>query len=124
LILVDPGVDVVDASIAARCDAMLAQGWVAEVENLRARGYAPSLKSMQTLGYRQINAALSGDLPHQEAPKQIVALTRAYARRQRTYFRHQFTDETTVEVTAKDVSPGEVQTLVQRCSDFLSGETP
>lgn len=124
LILVDPGVDVVDASIAARCDAMLAQGWVAEVENLRARGYAPSLKSMQTLGYRQINASLSGDLPQQEARAQIVASTRAYARRQRTYFRHQFPDEAIVEVTSRDVSPGKVQTLVQRCSEFLSGETP
>ena len=124
LIVVDPGVDVVDASIDARCDAMLAQGWVAEVENLRGRGYAPGLKSMQTLGYRQINAALDGALSLEEAREQIAAQTRAYARRQRTYFRHQLREEPTVEVSAKTVGSAALLTLAQRCGDFISGDTP
>jgi len=124
LILVDPGVETVDASINARCDAMLAQGWVAEVENLRARGYAPGLKSMQTLGYRQINAALDGAFSMDEARHDIAAQTRAYARRQRTFFRHQFQEEARIDVGAKALGSNELISLAGRCRDFISGETP
>lgn len=122
LLIVDPGADAVDASIQARCDAMLAQGWVAEVENLRARGYASGLKSMQTLGYRQINAALDGLLSMEEARVDIAAQTRAYARRQRTFFRHQFAEDSRIEITAPRPTREALHALAGRCRDFIAGE--
>ncbi len=94
IIVVDPGVNEVDVSIGARCDAMFAAGWVEEVEKLLAAGYDASYKAMRSLGYRQL-------VDHLRAPKRLslaeVALdiknaTRHYARRQRTFFRHQFSD--------------------------------
>jgi tRNA dimethylallyltransferase len=90
LVVIDPGVEMVDRAIAGRCAAMLDAGWVAEVENLRAAGYDSRHKSMRSLGYREILEHLAGTRTRDETRDAIVYATRMYARRQRTYFRHQF----------------------------------
>lgn len=90
LVVIDPGVEAVDRAIAARTVAMLDAGWLAEVENLRATGYDARHKSMRSLGYREILEHLAGSKPRDETCEAIVYATRQYARRQRTYFRHQF----------------------------------
>src|SRR5690606_37768229 len=102
VIVLDPGVAAVDAAIDRRCEAMLARGWVAEVENLVAAGYDARHKAMRSLGYRELLDHVENCLHArgtglqssslEQATRSIKRATRKYARRQRTYFRHQFRD--------------------------------
>jgi tRNA dimethylallyltransferase len=75
------------ARIAARFDAMLAAGFVAEVLALRARGdLHPGLPAMRCVGYRQAWQALeTGRLP--ALRETGVAATRQLAKRQLTWLR-------------------------------------
>jgi tRNA dimethylallyltransferase len=74
--------------IERRFDAMVAQGFVAEVEGLRARGdLTPELPSMRSVGYRQIWAHLEGEYGWEEARAKAIAATRQYAKRQLTWLR-------------------------------------
>jgi tRNA dimethylallyltransferase len=79
-----------DQLIAARVKSMLAAGWVAEVEDLLARGYAAA-RAMTSVGYRQIRDALNQGQARDEAAlaEAIVRATRVFARRQRTWLRDQ-----------------------------------
>ena len=88
-LVIDPGVEAVDRAIDARCDAMLAAGWLAEVEGLRAAGYDARHKAMRSLGYHQLLAHLEGRMSLDAAIAAIKLETRHYARRQRTFFRWQ-----------------------------------
>ena len=74
--------------IAERFDAMLAGGFVAEVQALRARGdLDPDLPSMRCVGYRQAWEALDGDFPMAELRERGIAATRQLAKRQITWLR-------------------------------------
>ncbi len=84
------------ARIAERFDAMLAAGFVAEVQALRARGdLQPELPSMRCVGYRQAWAALeAGELAAlRDGPARAslrdagIAATRQLAKRQLTWLR-------------------------------------
>lgn len=72
--------------IGQRTDQMMAGGFVEEVRQLLALGYAASLKPMQSLGYRHVVHYLHGlhDLP--VAIAAIKRDTRRYAKRQMTWF--------------------------------------
>ena len=74
--------------IAARFDAMLAEGLVDEVESLRRR-YAlnADLPSMRAVGYRQAWAYLDGDIDQKALREQGIAATRQLAKRQLTWLR-------------------------------------
>ncbi len=74
------------ARIDARVEAMLAQGWLAEVRGLLSR-YPSHLKPLQALGYRQLIAHLHGEVSLAEAVARIKTETRRYAKRQLTWFR-------------------------------------
>ena len=73
--------------IDRRVDGMIQQGLVEEVRQLLEMGYAPSLKAMQSLGYKQIINLLQGEYDHAEAVRLIKRDTRRYARRQITWFK-------------------------------------
>lgn len=88
-VYIEPEREQLRARIFARCDEMMAQGWMGEVEKLLAAGYHPGLKSMRSLGYKQLCAHAQGEIGLDQAVEQIKAQTWAYARRQRTWFRHQ-----------------------------------
>lgn len=90
MIVLDPGVAAVDAAIERRCEAMLTRGWAAEVENLVAAGYDARHKAMRSLGYRELLDHVTGKSSLEQATRDITRATKKYARRQRTYFRHQF----------------------------------
>jgi tRNA dimethylallyltransferase len=66
---------------------MMEQGFLDEVRNLLAMGYAPSLKPMQSLGYRHLCDHLSGRRDLEEAVALIQRDTRRYAKRQMTWFK-------------------------------------
>ncbi|HEY8464605.1 MAG TPA: tRNA (adenosine(37)-N6)-dimethylallyltransferase MiaA [Bacillota bacterium] len=72
--------------IETRVDQMLARGLVDEVKALRKQGYAPTLKPMQGLGYKQINDYLDNRCPLDQAVAEIKQKTRNYAKRQLTWF--------------------------------------
>jgi len=74
--------------IAARFDAMLAAGLVAEVEALRDRfRLSAETPSMRAVGYRQVWAFLEGEIGEDAMRAQAVAATRQLVRRQLTWLR-------------------------------------
>lgn len=75
------------SAIDARIDQQIAAGLVEEVRGLLGRGYAPSLPSMQGLGYKEIVAFLAGRATLDEAAAILKRNTRRYAKRQLTWFR-------------------------------------
>ncbi|MBS0331103.1 MAG: tRNA (adenosine(37)-N6)-dimethylallyltransferase MiaA [Proteobacteria bacterium] len=74
--------------IAARFDAMLAEGLIDEVDTLRRR-YAlnADLPSMRAVGYRQAWAYLDGEIDLKDLREQGIAATRQLAKRQLTWLR-------------------------------------
>jgi tRNA dimethylallyltransferase len=76
------------ARIARRFDAMLAEGFVAEVQALRARGDLHlGLPSMRCVGYRQAWEALDSGEALAAWRERAVAATRQLAKRQLTWLR-------------------------------------
>ena len=74
--------------IEQRFGAMLEQGFVAEVERLRARGdLDPDKPSMRAVGYRQVWAYLDGRLDRAAMVERGIAATRQFAKRQLTWLR-------------------------------------
>lgn len=76
-----------------RCDerfeAMIAQGAVAEVEALLAKGLDPALPVMRAIGVREIAAYLAGECSRAAMIAAGQQATRRYAKRQYTWFEHQ-----------------------------------
>ncbi len=75
--------------IGARVDAMLAAGLVEEVREVLARGVPPDAAGLDGVGYREVVTMLANRLPEAELREAIAAATRAYAKRQETWFRNQ-----------------------------------
>lgn len=75
------------ARIDTRIDAMLAQGFVQEVQNLLQKGYNTALPALKGLGYRQIIEYLQGRIVLEEAIRIWKRDTRRFAKRQMTWFR-------------------------------------
>jgi tRNA dimethylallyltransferase len=75
------------ARIDARVDRMMAEGLLAEVQNLAAHGYGFDLPSMSGLGYRQLGQYLAGRIDLDEAVHLIKRETRRFVRQQYTWFR-------------------------------------
>lgn len=74
--------------IEQRFDAMLAAGFVAEVENLRARDdLSPANSSIRSVGYRQIWTFLAGGCSLETAREKAIVATRQLAKRQLTWLR-------------------------------------
>jgi tRNA dimethylallyltransferase len=86
-LVVDPGPELAPR-IEARVDAMLAGGWSEEVRRLVAEVPADA-PAWNATGYRAIRQLVCGDLGEADAVRQVVVETRQYAKRQRTWFRHQ-----------------------------------
>lgn len=74
--------------IGLRLDQMFAQGFIAEVEALRARSdLHPQLASIRSVGYRQIWAGLDAGDDEVAMKEAAVVATRGLARRQFTWLR-------------------------------------
>jgi tRNA dimethylallyltransferase len=99
-LVVDPGPPLA-GRIQARVEAMLAAGWVAEVRMLAAR-VAPDAPAWKAAGYAWVRAMVEGKIEPGHARERIVIETRQYAKRQRTWFRHQLPPERTTRVSPDD----------------------
>jgi tRNA dimethylallyltransferase len=73
--------------IDVRVDAMIRKGLREEVRHLLEIGYAPAIKAMQSLGYKQMTAHLQGKYDLAEAVRLIKRDTKRYAKRQITWFK-------------------------------------
>ena len=89
-LVVDPGASL-SATIAVRTRAMFAAGWREEVRRLMVS--VPSdAPAWNASGYRVIRALEQGELSPEAAMERVIIETRQYAKRQRTWFRHQLLD--------------------------------
>jgi tRNA dimethylallyltransferase len=101
--------DVLYERINRRVDIMIESGLKDEVRKLLGMGYTARMKSMQSLGYRQMAAHVSGAISFDEAVCLIKRDTRRYAKRQITWFQgHEF-----VSFYADDID-GIFQYVMQR----------
>jgi tRNA dimethylallyltransferase len=91
ILVLDPPREALRAAVEARTDAMLAGGLVEEARALRER--YPEARSLRAIGYRQAAEVARGARTVGEARRDIVIETMRYAKRQRTWFRHQETAE-------------------------------
>jgi tRNA dimethylallyltransferase len=73
--------------IDGRVNGMISQGLKEEVQQLLEMGYSPGLRTMQSLGYKQMVAHLQGTYDLTEAIRLIKRDTRRYAKRQITWFK-------------------------------------
>ena len=73
--------------IAGRARGQFDAGLIDEAAGLRARGYAPTLRSLTAIGYREAFAVLDGRMTRDEAIAEDTRRNIAFAKRQRTWFR-------------------------------------
>lgn len=77
--------DALNARINLRTEQIF-DGMAEEARTLLAEGYAQDTPALKSLGYPQALAFLKGELCRKDAAERVAALTRQYAKRQRTWF--------------------------------------
>ncbi len=97
-----------------RVDTMMANGWLEEVRGLVNRGLGMASPPMSSSGYRELAAALRGELTLEEAVQRAKFSVHAYIRRQYIWLRRQ------PEFEWIEVTPGYEDGVVQRVEKFLS----
>ena len=86
---IDVPVDILATRIECRVHDMYAGGLVEETRALLERGVPSASPALTGVGYGEAAAVLAGQLTLDEAQRRTIGRTRQYARRQRTWFRHQ-----------------------------------
>jgi tRNA A37 N6-isopentenylltransferase MiaA len=86
-LVLDPG-PILRERVRARVEQMMAHGWLDEVRAL-AYDVTPDAPAWQASGYAPMRAHVAGLLSRSEAIEATVVATQQYAKRQRTWFRHQ-----------------------------------
>jgi tRNA dimethylallyltransferase len=84
----DPDRAALREAVEERTREMLARGLLEEARALVER-YGPGLRPLQSIGYRQAAAVVRGEMGLDEAERSIVTETMRFAKRQKTWFRHQ-----------------------------------
>ncbi len=69
-----------------RVDLMMRMGLYEEVRGLLARGYDEGLTSMQAIGYKEVAAAIRGEVSVEQAVDNIKRATRRFVKRQLSWF--------------------------------------
>ena len=99
-LVVDPGPSLA-RRIEARVDGMLKEGWADEVRELidRVPADAPAWKAS---GYLAMRDHVEGRCDLSSARQRVIIETRQYAKRQRTWFRHQLPAAAVTPVNPED----------------------
>ncbi len=98
-----------------RVAVMMADGFLDEVRGLYARGYAPTLPALSSLGYRELGESLRGLASLADAVQATKVATHRFIRRQLTWFRREPTIHW-FDITDRDAA-GETARL---CARWLS----
>lgn len=96
-----------------RVDSMIARGWLDEVRGLLDAGVSLTSPAMYSSGYRELAAALHGELPLAEAIQRAKYSVHAYIRRQDIWLRRQPGFEWI------DVRPGYQADVAERAARYL-----
>ena len=99
-LVVDPG-PVLAERIAGRTGAMLDGGWLDEVRALE-RTVPDDAPAWNATGYETVRRLARGEIDRASALEAVVVATRQYAKRQRTWFRHQLTGEDVTHLNPAD----------------------
>ena len=91
--IVDIDRQILSQRIGERLRTMIASGALDEVRALHRRRLDPALPAMRAIGVSDLVSVIEGALPLEQALERIAALTRQYAKRQATWFRHQLGPE-------------------------------
>lgn len=98
--------------IDARIEAMLAGGFIEEVQTLLEKGYAADLPSFSAIGYREIIAYFSGKTTLEEAVMLMKRRSRQYVRRQANWFK---TDDASIHWFRADlIAVDDIEHEIQR----------
>jgi tRNA dimethylallyltransferase len=89
VIAIDRPRDELRRCINERVNAMVAEGLIDEVRQLRAQGVPPTCRPMRAVGYREVCAMLDGTMSASELPRRMSQATWEYARRQYTWLRRE-----------------------------------
>src|SRR5205823_13414991 len=108
-LLVDPGTDL-PSRITSRASAMLDGGWIDEVRQLM-RVVPPDAPAWNATGYAAMRDHALGVADRAATLERVVVETRQYAKRQRTWFRHQLDRERVVRLTTAASGRGWQETV-------------
>jgi tRNA dimethylallyltransferase len=115
---VDPGIALAQR-ISGRLDEMFDNGWPEEVQGLM-QIVPPDATAWNATGYDAVRRMVLGQLSIAAAREAILVSTRQYAKRQRTWFRHQLPDAV---VTRLDPTSAHWPETVERwAGDATRGE--
>ena len=89
--------------IASRAGKMLDAGWIEEARSAINAGLFSAPTAHQALGYKQIATFLNGGYDRDTLLEKLVTATWQYARRQRTWFRHQHPESCVFNGSADDL---------------------
>ena len=99
-LVVDPGA-ALSARIEERVERMLANGWIPEVEGLVER-IPPDAPAWKASGYSVMRDHVEGNLDLSSAKERVIIETRQYAKRQRTWLRHQLPPAAVTHLNPED----------------------
>ena len=98
--------------IDRRAQAMVENGFVDEVRDLRARGYDRRLKAFRAIGYQEAWAVIAGELGADALAERIAKASRNYAKRQLTWNRQRFK-------AALRLAPTDISRARDECARYL-----
>lgn len=122
VIVIDREREDLESRIRRRCESMFEAGLVEEVRSLLASGVARDAPGMKTVGYRELLPHVDGAEDGAAALERLRLATRQYAKRQRTWFRHQLPDAVRVELSPEEPPSLAANEILERLSD--AGRAP
>ena len=99
-LVLDPGASLSE-TIATRIDAMVEAGWLDEIRSLAAR-VDPSARAWTATGYDTMRRVVAGEITLENGRELVTIATRQYAKRQRTWFRHQLAGENVLRIDPRE----------------------
>ncbi len=99
-LVVDPGARLA-SRIEHRFDAMVRDGWAGEVAAL-TRAVDDDAPAWKASGYLVMREMVEGRISPDLARERVIIETRQYAKRQRTWFRHQLDEDAVTRVDPED----------------------